>query len=217
MCIRDSPRATATPKSPRPAIIGPIFIPQSSSTAASPKIKINIFRDLRNNFECIEDTFSIVAGLFPPAWLAYEQKWWVLSFFSIFSLLLLSINPWIFAIGWIIVSIYCYKAQKNLIAIYDAFVKLDASMIEINPLAVTKEEEVLAIDCKASFDDNALYRQRQVAEMKDENGQLQIDVRDQRSQKMANLSLDAGLMLDVQLTQRMLLNIPSYQGKAGLD
>jgi len=56
-----------------------------------------------------------------------------------------------------------------------------------------------------------------VAEMKDENGQLQIDVRDQRSQKVANLSLDAGLMLDVQLTQRMLLNIPSYQGKAGLD
>lgn len=61
------------------------------------------------------------------------------------------------------------KAQKNLIAIYDAFVKLDASMIEINPLAVTKEEEVLAIDCKASFDDNALYRQRHVADMKDDN------------------------------------------------
>ncbi len=77
--------------------------------------EFNIFRDLKNNFECIEDTFSIVAGLFPPAWLAYEQKWWVLSFFSIFSLLLLSINSWVFAIGWIIVSIYCYKAQKNLV------------------------------------------------------------------------------------------------------
>ena len=34
---------------------------------------------------------------------------------------------------------------------------------------------------------------------------------------MANLSLDPSFMLDVQLTQRMLLNIPSYQGKAGLD
>ena len=56
-----------------------------------------------------------------------------------------------------------------------------------------------------------------MAEIKDENGQLRIDVRDQRSQKMANLSLDANFMLDVQLTQRMLLNIPSYQGKAGLD
>lgn len=77
--------------------------------------EFNIFRDLKNNFECIEDSFSILAGLFPPAWLAYEQKWWVFSFFSIFSLLLLSINPWIFAIGWTIVSIYCYKAQKNLV------------------------------------------------------------------------------------------------------
>ena len=56
-----------------------------------------------------------------------------------------------------------------------------------------------------------------MAEIKDENGQLQVDVRDQRSQKMANLSLDPSLMLDVQLTQRMLLNIPSYEGKAGLD
>ena len=77
--------------------------------------EFSIFRDLKNNFECIEDSFSLVAGLFPPAWLAYEQKWWLLSFFSIFSFLLLSINPWIFAIGWVIVSIYCYKAQKNLI------------------------------------------------------------------------------------------------------
>ncbi len=56
-----------------------------------------------------------------------------------------------------------------------------------------------------------------IAALKDANGQLQLDIRDQRSQKMANISLDANLMLDVQLTQRMLLNVPSYQGKAGLD
>ena len=39
-------------------------------------------------------------------------------------------------------------------------------MIEVNPFAVTKDGEVLVLDCKASFDDNALYRQG-VAEMKD--------------------------------------------------
>ena len=43
------------------------------------------------------------------------------------------------------------------------------SLIEVNPFAVTKDGQVLVLDCKASFDDNALYRQRQVAEMKDEN------------------------------------------------
>jgi succinyl-CoA synthetase beta subunit len=61
------------------------------------------------------------------------------------------------------------KAQKNLIGIYSAFKKLDASMIEVNPFAVVKNGDVVVLDCKASFDDNALYRQREVAEMKDEN------------------------------------------------
>ncbi|MGM7312150.1 type II secretion system protein N, partial [Acinetobacter baumannii] len=53
--------------------------------------------------------------------------------------------------------------------------------------------------------------------LSDQNAQLQVDIRDQRNQKMANLLLDANMMLDVQLTQRLLLNVPSYDGKAGLD
>ena len=61
------------------------------------------------------------------------------------------------------------KAQKNLLAIYKAFVSLDAAMIEVNPFAVTSQDDIVVLDCKASFDDNALYRQRAVAEMKDEN------------------------------------------------
>ena len=41
-----APKATATPNRPRPAIIGPILIPHNSKTAAAPKMKINIFKDL---------------------------------------------------------------------------------------------------------------------------------------------------------------------------
>ena len=52
---------------------------------------------------------------------------------------------------------------------------------------------------------------------KDENAKLIIDMQDARGQKMANIVLDQGMMLDVQLTQRLLLNVPSYDGKAGLD
>ena len=52
---------------------------------------------------------------------------------------------------------------------------------------------------------------------KDENTKLIIDLQDARGQKMANIVLDQGMMLDVQLTQRLLLNVPSYDGKAGLD
>ncbi len=53
--------------------------------------------------------------------------------------------------------------------------------------------------------------------LNDRDQVLMIDVRDQRDQKMINLLLDKNLMLDVQITQRMLMNVPSYQGKAGLD
>lgn len=53
--------------------------------------------------------------------------------------------------------------------------------------------------------------------LSDRDQVLMIDVRDQRDQKMINLLLDKNLMLDVQITQRMLMNVPSYQGKAGLD
>lgn len=53
--------------------------------------------------------------------------------------------------------------------------------------------------------------------IQDDAGKLKLDINDQRSQKMANLSLEPSLMLDVQLTQRFLLNVSSYNGKAGLD
>ena len=69
------------------------------------------------------------------------------------------------------------------------------------------------------------YAQRQdrmtmpslLAKLSDDQGKLLIDVRDQREQKMMNLQLDTSLMLDVQLTQRLLMNVASYDGKAGLD
>lgn len=56
-----------------------------------------------------------------------------------------------------------------------------------------------------------------LAKLSNEQGKLLIDVRDQRDQKMMNLQLDTSLMLDVQLTQRLLMNVTSYEGKAGLD
>jgi general secretion pathway protein N len=54
-------------------------------------------------------------------------------------------------------------------------------------------------------------------QLADESGQLLVDVRDSRGQRMLNIKLDPDLMLDIQLTQRFLMNAPSYEGKAGLD
>ena len=48
-----------------------------------------------------------------------------------------------------------------------AYIDTDASLAEINPLLVTKEGDVLALDCKMNFDDNALFRHKDVVEMRD--------------------------------------------------
>ena len=61
------------------------------------------------------------------------------------------------------------KATKFLDAIYRAFVELDASVVELNPLIVTKSGDVMALDAKMNFDDNALYRHKDVAELRDED------------------------------------------------
>ncbi|HEY9548198.1 MAG TPA: ADP-forming succinate--CoA ligase subunit beta [Kiloniellaceae bacterium] len=60
-------------------------------------------------------------------------------------------------------------AVKFMSAMYKAFLALDASVVEINPLVVTGAGEVIALDAKMNFDDNALFRHKDVAEMRDED------------------------------------------------
>ena len=59
-------------------------------------------------------------------------------------------------------------ATKFMLAMYEAFIALDASVVEINPLVVTSAGDVLALDAKMNFDDNALFRHKDVEEMRDE-------------------------------------------------
>ena len=61
------------------------------------------------------------------------------------------------------------SASKFFAALYKAFVELDAAIVEINPLIVTDKNEIMALDAKMNFDDNALFRQKEVAEMRDES------------------------------------------------
>jgi succinyl-CoA synthetase beta subunit len=58
---------------------------------------------------------------------------------------------------------------KFVTAMYRAFVDLDCSIVEINPLVVTGAGDVIALDAKMNFDDNALYRHKDVEEMRDED------------------------------------------------
>lgn len=59
------------------------------------------------------------------------------------------------------------RAVTIILGAYRAFRDLDATMLEINPLAVTADDQLLALDAKMSFDDNAMFRQPQVNEMRD--------------------------------------------------
>ena len=59
------------------------------------------------------------------------------------------------------------NASKLFEGLYRTFIALDCSMVEVNPLVVTAEGEVLALDAKFNFDDNALYRHPEIAAMRD--------------------------------------------------
>ncbi len=66
---------------------------------------------------------------------------------------------------------------KFLLALYKAYEETDASLAEINPLVVTKEGEVLALDAKMNFDDNALYKHPEIVAFRDldEEDPLEIE------------------------------------------
>jgi succinyl-CoA synthetase beta subunit len=69
------------------------------------------------------------------------------------------------------------SADKFMRGICKLFVNLDCSIAEVNPLVVTKEGELLALDAKISFDDNALFRHKQLMELRDLSEEDPAEVR----------------------------------------
>ena len=75
-----------------------------------------------------------------------------------------------------------YKSGvKFLTALYKAYEASDASLAEINPLVLTKEGSVMALDAKMNFDDNALYRHPEIAEMRDLDEESPLEVEASKS------------------------------------
>jgi len=68
------------------------------------------------------------------------------------------------------------QAVKFISSLYKAFEATDASLAEINPLLITKEGDVLALDAKMNFDDNALARHPEIKEMRDLNEEDPLEV-----------------------------------------
>lgn len=59
------------------------------------------------------------------------------------------------------------KVTKFLLALYNVFIEKDCSIVEINPLVTTGDGQVLALDAKLNFDDNALFRHKDILELRD--------------------------------------------------
>jgi|TARA_Y100001949_G_scaffold26529_1_gene19554 malate-CoA ligase subunit beta len=68
------------------------------------------------------------------------------------------------------------RTAEAIIGCYRIFSELDATMVEINPLAISKDDHVLALDCKMSFDNNALFRRNNVSELRDKTQENESEV-----------------------------------------
>ena len=74
-----------------------------------------------------------------------------------------------------IIQIFNLKTDQKLLAakvvksIYKLFIDLDSSMVEINPLILTKESQIICLDAKINFDDNALFKRPEISKLRDLN------------------------------------------------
>ena len=83
-------------------------------------------------------------------------------------------------------------ADAFITGIYNAFVGLDASLLEINPLVVTGSGALVALDAKMNFDDNALYRHPEVANLRDESEEDPIE-RESAEHGLSYVKLDGNI------------------------
>ncbi|HMO80442.1 MAG TPA: ADP-forming succinate--CoA ligase subunit beta [Pyrinomonadaceae bacterium] len=68
------------------------------------------------------------------------------------------------------------QAAKFMLALYDAYEKMDASIVEINPFLLTKDNRLIALDAKINFDDNALFRHKEYADLRDLNEEEPLEI-----------------------------------------
>ncbi|HLM02776.1 MAG TPA: ADP-forming succinate--CoA ligase subunit beta [Pyrinomonadaceae bacterium] len=68
------------------------------------------------------------------------------------------------------------QAAAFMLKLYEAYEKMDASLIEINPFLLTKDNRLIALDAKVNFDDNAMYRHKEYAELRDLNEEEPLEI-----------------------------------------
>jgi len=89
-----------------------------------------------------------------------------------------------------------YDAQDQAIdlvkSIYKIFIEKDASLIEINPLVLTKENNILCLDAKINFDDNAIFRHPDISELRDLNEEDPVEI-EAKKKELSYIKLDGNI------------------------
>ena len=89
------------------------------------------------------------------------------------------------------------KIVKLILSLHKAMVSTDSLMIEINPLVSTKEGEVLALDAKIDFDENAFFRQKDIEELRDEDEEDPLELKAKRHDlNYVKLNGEIGVMVN---------------------
>ncbi len=84
------------------------------------------------------------------------------------------------------------NASDFLMRLYEAYIKTDSSIAEINPLVLTKEGEILALDAKMNFDDNAIYRHPEIYKLRDFNEEEPLEIEASKN-KLNYIKLDGNV------------------------
>ena len=84
------------------------------------------------------------------------------------------------------------QAKKLINSIFQLLIKKDANLIEVNPLIITKDDNLLCLDAKISFDDNALYRHPDIVSLKDPNEEDPIET-EARKHELSYIKLNGAI------------------------
>ncbi len=73
------------------------------------------------------------------------------------------------------------QAAKFMMSLYEAYQKMDATIVEINPFLLTKDNRLIALDAKVNFDDNAMFRHKDYADLRDLNEEEPLEIEASKS------------------------------------
>ena len=89
------------------------------------------------------------------------------------------------------------QAAKFMLSLYDAYQKMDATIVEINPFLLTKDNRLIALDAKVNFDSNAMFRHKDYADLRDLNEEEPLEIEASKSDlNYIKLDGDIGCMVN---------------------